>query len=340
MRGSPRCSSLNRWLPASSSRRISGVQRSANTSAPSATGQNWPYPRMPGAWAAPTSRSSSFLEPSATRGPSRPDRDATCGRSSGDCRGWLAAGARRSVGIGLSAVVRVRAAGRRAGVLRPAVGAARLPKPPTPGRPARWSRRRPPAAARAAPPAAPRAAAQAAPWHRQEPALAPQETGSSSRRSPGTWWAPGWDGSRPSTTAGFAMPRTVWLSAPVPQPTSSQAAPPATFSRATNSRATGALSPPGRSKRRLNQDASGGTEEARQAELKSLDDNPEALYARLTKDLNLPDHLPAAVRQRLPRPRPVPGVRPAHSVATDAPMSLRATSRPNRGNHSTEVEHG
>jgi hypothetical protein len=35
---------------------------------------------------------------------------------------------------------------------------------------------------------------------------------------------------------------------------------------------------------------------------------------------------------RLPRPRPIPGVRPAHSVATDAPMSLRATRRLNRGN--------
>ena len=45
MSGRPRRSSPNRWLPSSSSRRISGVQRSAKTSAPLAIGQTWLYPR-------------------------------------------------------------------------------------------------------------------------------------------------------------------------------------------------------------------------------------------------------------------------------------------------------
>jgi hypothetical protein len=40
MRGTPRWMSLNRRAPMSSSRRMSGVQRSAKISAPSATGQN------------------------------------------------------------------------------------------------------------------------------------------------------------------------------------------------------------------------------------------------------------------------------------------------------------
>src|SRR6266542_6544363 len=43
IRGSPSWSSLKRWLPFSSSRRMSGVQRSAKISAPRETGQNWPY---------------------------------------------------------------------------------------------------------------------------------------------------------------------------------------------------------------------------------------------------------------------------------------------------------
>src|SRR6185437_7791171 len=44
IRGTPRCRSLKRTLPQSSSRTTNGVQRSANTSAACATGQNWPYP--------------------------------------------------------------------------------------------------------------------------------------------------------------------------------------------------------------------------------------------------------------------------------------------------------
>jgi len=48
----------------------------------------------------------------------------------------------------------------------------------------------------------------------------------------------------PTTAAGSAASSTVWLSAPVPQPTSSQAAPPATPSQATNSRATSRLQRP------------------------------------------------------------------------------------------------
>src|SRR6185437_1413471 len=46
MRGTPRCTSLKRTLPSSSSRMTSGVQRSASTSAASAIGQNCPYPRF------------------------------------------------------------------------------------------------------------------------------------------------------------------------------------------------------------------------------------------------------------------------------------------------------
>lgn len=42
--GIPRRISLNRVLPTSSSRRMSGVQRWQITSAALDTGQNWPYP--------------------------------------------------------------------------------------------------------------------------------------------------------------------------------------------------------------------------------------------------------------------------------------------------------
>ena len=40
--GTPRCRSLKRWLPHSSSRTTRGVHRSASTSLALATGQNWP----------------------------------------------------------------------------------------------------------------------------------------------------------------------------------------------------------------------------------------------------------------------------------------------------------
>ena len=40
--GTPRWMSLKRWLPATSSRTTSGVQRSVSTSAAWAIGQNWP----------------------------------------------------------------------------------------------------------------------------------------------------------------------------------------------------------------------------------------------------------------------------------------------------------
>ena len=46
MRGTPLWMSAKRRAPDSSSLRIKGVQRSAKTSAASATGQNWPYPFM------------------------------------------------------------------------------------------------------------------------------------------------------------------------------------------------------------------------------------------------------------------------------------------------------
>jgi hypothetical protein len=44
MSGIPRNISLNCCAPANSSRRIMGVQRCANTSQATATGQNWPNP--------------------------------------------------------------------------------------------------------------------------------------------------------------------------------------------------------------------------------------------------------------------------------------------------------
>jgi len=46
MRGTPLWMSAKRRAPDSSSLRIKGVQRSAKTSAASATGQNWLYPFM------------------------------------------------------------------------------------------------------------------------------------------------------------------------------------------------------------------------------------------------------------------------------------------------------
>src|SRR5262249_54671599 len=48
MSGTPRWRSLKRRLPQSSSRRTSGVHRSATISAALATGQNWPYPFITG----------------------------------------------------------------------------------------------------------------------------------------------------------------------------------------------------------------------------------------------------------------------------------------------------
>ena len=46
MRGTPRWISLNCCDPANISRRMSGVQRSANTSLATATGQIWPNPEL------------------------------------------------------------------------------------------------------------------------------------------------------------------------------------------------------------------------------------------------------------------------------------------------------
>src|SRR2546428_12339194 len=60
-RGSPSWISLKRWLPFNSSRRMSGVQRSANISAPRDTGQNWPYSGMCTVNASPRRAASSFF---------------------------------------------------------------------------------------------------------------------------------------------------------------------------------------------------------------------------------------------------------------------------------------
>src|SRR2546429_6018619 len=69
MRGSPNWISLKRWLPLSSSRRISGVQRSAKISAPRDTGQNWTCSGTRPVNAYPRKRASSFfgLSPEARR---------------------------------------------------------------------------------------------------------------------------------------------------------------------------------------------------------------------------------------------------------------------------------
>lgn len=70
---------------------------------------------------------------------------------------------------------------------------------------------------------------------------------------------------------------------------------------------------------------------------------PHHVAAPSDPSVALPPRTDIAWLQPFPGPRPVPGVRPAHSVATDAPMSLRATRRLNRGQPkliSTEVDHG